>query len=242
MIIFHRSSLLLLAVVYSSLVSVQTLDEIIAKNSEARGGIDNILAIKSAQATGTMTMGPGMEAPFAWEWKEPNKFRIDFTIQGQTGTQAFDGNKGWMHMPFMGKTEPELIPEEQNKDMAQQSDFHGQLVNYREKGHQVELVGNEEIEGTEVFKLKITLKDGDVLYSYLDAEHFLEIKQEGHHKRGDASVVRTTTFGDYRNVNGVVFPFSMSTTQEGMPGSQIITLKTIDVNIGVDDARFVFPQ
>jgi len=238
----QRAGILLFAVVYSSLVSAQTLDDIIAKNSEARGGTENILAIKAAQASGTMTIGPGMEAPFAWEWKEPNKFRIDFTIQGQTGTQAFDGNKGWMHMPFMGKMEPELIPEEQNKDMAQQSDFHGQLVNYEEKGHQVELVGKEEIEGTEVFKLKITLKDGDVLYSYIDAEYFLEIKQEGHHKRGDASIVRTTTFGDYKNVNGVMFPFSMSTTQEGMPGSQIIALEKIDVNVEVDDARFVFPQ
>ena len=238
----QRLGILFFAVAYSPLVSAQTLDEIIAKNSEARGGTDNILAIKAAQASGTMTMGPGMEAPFAWEWKAPNKFRIDFTIQGQIGTQAFDGNKGWMNMPFMGKTEPELIPEEQNKDMAQQSDFHGQLVNYREKGHQVELIGKEEIEGTEVFKLKITLKDGDVLYSYLDAEHFLEIKQEGHHKRGDTNVVRTTTFGDYKDVNGVMFPFSMSTAQDGMPGSQVITLGKIELNVEIDDARFVFPK
>jgi outer membrane lipoprotein-sorting protein len=223
-------------------VSAQTLDEILAKNLEARGGIDAILAIKSARASGTMTMGPGMEAPFTWEWKDPNRFRIDFTIQGQTGTQAFDGDKGWMHMPFMGKTDPELVPEDQYKDMAQQADFHGSLVNYKEKGHQVELIGKEDIEGTEAFKLKVTLKDGDVLNMYLDAEYFLEIKVEGHHKRGDTNVVRTTTLGDYKDVNGMMFPFSISNSQEGMPGSQTITFDKIDMNIDIDDARFAFPK
>jgi len=87
-------------------VSAQTVDEIIAKNLQAKGGLQKLKAVQTARMAGTMTVGPGMEAPFVIEFKRPNQMRLDFTLQGMTGTQAYDGKTGWMLMPSAGGKTP----------------------------------------------------------------------------------------------------------------------------------------
>jgi hypothetical protein len=81
-------------------------------------------------------------------------------------------------MPFQGKKDPEALPAEQAKIMDEQADFDGQLVDYKEKGSTIELVGKEPVEGTDAYKLKLTTKGGEVRYYFLDAEYFLEIRTE----------------------------------------------------------------
>ena len=76
--------------------------------------------------------------------KRPNKSRTEFTVQGMTGMQAYDGKNAWMVMPFMGKKDPEAMPAEGTKLVAEESDFDGPLVDWKEKGHKVELVGKEQ--------------------------------------------------------------------------------------------------
>ena len=125
----------------AGLASAETLEEILAKNLDVRGGEDAILAVQSTRSTGTMRMGGSaagaLEVPFTAEFKRPNKVRIEFTMQGMTAVQAYDGEVGWSIMPFLGKTEPEEMAEDQLKDIMDQSDFDGILVNYEEKGHTV---------------------------------------------------------------------------------------------------------
>lgn len=218
-----------------------SVDEVVAKSIEARGGYAAIKAISSARMSGRMSMGGGMEAPFVIELKRPNKMRIDFTMQGMTGTQAFDGATGWFVMPFLGKKTPEKLPEDQLAMAKEQADFDGPLVDYKEKGHSVELAGKEDVEGTEAYKLKLTRDDGAVVYSYFDAEAFLELKATSKRKGAMGEVNATTIYGDYKPVAGVLFAHSIEQVFEGAPASQVITVDKIELNVDLPDERFTMP-
>lgn len=117
---------------------LKTADEVIAKNIEARGGLDVIKGIKTTRAEGTMTMGP-MQMPFTVEVARPSSMRIDFSFQGMQASQAYDGKSGWQIMPMMGKLDAEPMSEDELKQFKQQADIDGALVDYKAKGHKVEL-------------------------------------------------------------------------------------------------------
>lgn len=220
----------------------QTVDELIEKNIQAKGGREKIKAIQSLRMTGNLDIGQGAKAPFVLEMKRPHKVRMEFTFQGMTGVQAYDGSGGWAVMPFMGKKEAEAMSADDLKSMDDQADFEGPLLDYKAKGHQVELVGKENVEGTPAYKLKVTKKSGDLSYIYLDADAYLEIKEEGKRTVRGQEVEFETTQGDYKTVDGLVFPFSVTTKPKGAPAGQTITISKIEVNPGVEDARFAMPK
>jgi len=222
--------------------SAQTVDELIAKNLQAKRGLQKLKAVQAARLTGTMTVGPGMEAPFVLEFKRPNQMRLDFTLQGMTGTQAYDGKTGWMLMPFSGRKDPEPMPTEVLKQAEEQADFDGPLVDYQAKGNKVELVGKEKVEGSDAYKLKVTLKNGDIRYIYLDADQYLEIKVEGKTTIRGSEVENSTSIGDYKEVGGLMLPYAMETTQAGSPQSEKTTTEKIELNVPIDDARFKMPE
>ena len=153
-------------------VAAQDLDEVLDNYYEAVGGIDAWKSVESMRATGSMVMaGMGIEAPFVVTTKRPNMVRLEFTFQGMTGVQAYDGETAWMLMPFMGRTDPEVMPIDMAKDVIDQADLDGALIGWQESGHQVELLGKEETAGTEAYKIKVTKKNGDVEYYFLDSEY-----------------------------------------------------------------------
>lgn len=229
------------AVLLAAAAQTQTLDEVLAKNYEARGGLERIAALSSARITGTMTMGGGMEAPFIWQWKRPDKVRLEFTVQGMTGVQAYDGQTGWMIMPFLGSSNPEKMPEDQLADLKEQADFEGELVNWKAKGHQVELLGKEKVEGTEAFKLKVVKNNGTISYVYLDAEYYLEIKGEGRRTINGQEVEFESSIGDYKEVGGLMLPHVMSSKAKGAPFEQTITFSKVELDVLLDDSLFTMP-
>ena len=221
--------------------SAQTLDEVLAKNYKAKGGLDKIKAVQTIRITGTMTLGPGIEAPFVLVQKRPGMLRMEFTFQGMTGVQAYDGKTGWQLMPFEGRKDPEPLPEDAMKQVEEQADVDGPLVDYKVKGHTVELVGKEKVEGSDVYKLKVTLKNGDIRYIYLDADSYLEIRVEGKTKTRGTDVESESTIGDYKEVGGLMFPYAMESGQKGSPQKQKMTLQKIELNVPLDDAQFKMP-
>ena len=222
-------------------VWAQTADEIIAKNIQARGGSDKLKSVQSIKSTATMAMGPGMEAPGVLIQKRGNLARLEFTIQGLTAVQAYDGKNAWQIMPFMGKKDPELMSADEAKEMEENADLDGPLVDYKSKGHQVELLGKEKVEGTDVYKLKATLKNGDVQTIYIDADSFLEIKEETKRTvRGSEQVVESA-IGDYKEVNGIIFPFAVESGVKGSPQKQKLTITKIELNVPADDSIFKMP-
>lgn len=235
------ATVLALGLLLAPAVHAQTVDEILAKHFEAQGGLEKLKALNSMRVTGTMALGPGMEAPFTMERKRPGKSRMEFTFQGMTGVQAFDGAKTWSVMPFMGKKDPEYGSDEDNKNAQDDADFDGPMMDYKAKGNTVELVGKESVEGADAFKLKVTKKNGDVQYSYLDAETYLLVKQEGKTKRRGQEFEGETLFSDYKDVDGYMQPFSMESGAKGMPQRQKMTFSKIELNVPLDDARFNMP-
>ncbi len=221
--------------------SAQTLDEVLAKNYKARGGLDKLKAVQTVRMTGTMTVGPGMEAPLVLEQKRPNMFRMEFTLQGMTGIQAYDGKTGWQLMPFQGRKDPEPLPEDAMKQVEEQADFDGPLVDYKAKGNTVELIGKEKVEGSDAYKLKVTLKTGDLRFIYLDADSYLEVRVEEKSTVRGTDVESETTIGDYKEVGGLMFPFAVESGQKGSPQKMKMTVDKIELNVPIDDAPFKMP-
>jgi outer membrane lipoprotein-sorting protein len=223
------------------LLSAQSVDDIIAKNVQARGGLDKIKSVQTIRSTGTMSMGGGMEAPGMMIQKRPEMARLEFTVQGLTAVQAYDGKSAWQIMPFMGKKDPEVMSADDKKEMEENADIDGPLVDYKSKGNKVELLGKEKVEGTDAYKLKVTLKNGDVITDYLDADSFLEIKQETKRMiRGSEQDVESS-LGDYKEVNGLMFPFAMENGIKGSQEKEKLTISKIELNVPVDDSIFKMP-
>lgn len=222
-------------------LSAQTADEIIDKHIKAMGGAEKLKAIQTVKATGKMKVGP-MELPITLIKARPDRMRMDFTVQGMTGTQAFDGTTGWLVMPFMGKKEPEKMSEDMLKDMRDEADFDGPLVDYKSKGNKVEYLGKEDVQGSPAYKLKVTTKQGTESTQYFDAETYLTIKTEGKRKIQGQEVESETTIGDYKEVDGMLFPHSMESKAKGAQGGQSITVEKYELNAKVDPASFKMPE
>jgi len=221
-------------------LSAQTLDDILKKYYEARGGYEKIKSVKTMKATGKQLV-QNMEVPFTIRQKRPNMMRVEATLQGQTIVQAYDGETAWTVNPLTGSTDPQTLPKEQTKQIIEMADIDGHLVDYKEKGNKVELLGKEEVEGTETYKLKVTLKDGDVRYDYLDAEYYLELKVVAKIKRQDTEIELETYYSDYKPVDGLMLAHSFENRRAGNVFSQII-LDKIELNVPMDDSIFKLPQ
>lgn len=218
----------------------QSVDDVIAMATEARGGLEKMRAVQSVRMKGKATMGPGLEAPITIEMKRPRSARMEFTIQGMTGVQAYDGQKAWGISP-MGSRQPEPMPAEMAKDLDAQADIDGPLVDYKAKGHQVELVGQEKLEDRDAWKLKLTLKSGDVRYVYIDALSRLEIRNESRRTIRGTEVELENTIGDYKEVGGVLWPHSIHSGAKGRPEKQTFVFESIEVNPAIEDGRFKMP-
>src|SRR6185436_13052399 len=155
----------------------QSTDEIINGYLKAMGGKEKLAALKTLKMTGNIDIGPDMKAPCTIYLKEGKKMRFELDVQGMKLVQAIDGDSGWYINPFGGKSDPERMPPDMLEDSKEQADFTGPLYNYREKGNTVELIGKEDMEGTETFKLKVGKKNGDISYIYIDASSYLELKE-----------------------------------------------------------------
>jgi len=228
-------------VVLAPCLSAQNVDEIIAKYVQARGGADKLKSVQSIKTTATMTMGPGMELPGTVIQKRPKFARLEFTAQGLTAVQAFDSKDAWQIMLFMGKKDPELMAADEAKETEEMADVDGPLVDYKSKGHQLELQGKEKVEGTDAYKLKLTLKNGDVQTIYLDADSFLEIKEVTKRTVRGTDQEIEAAIGDYKEVKGMMFPFAIENTVKGSDQKQKITITNIELNVPVDDSIFKMP-
>lgn len=238
----RHAVIVLVAVSCLSVFSLsQTAEELVNKNIQAKGGIDKIRAIHSVRITGKLNGGGGFTAATMQENLRPNLVRETFSLQGMTAITAYDGTTGWQIQPFGGHKDPELMGEDDLKDLLLDADFDGPLVDYKEKGNTVEFLGHDVVDGDDALRLKVTLKDGDIIYYYLDPDTFLEIRKEVQEFiRGS---VRETLIdlGSYKPVAGVMFPYSIAQGTKANPASQTTTVEKIEVNINIDPADFAVP-
>lgn len=234
-----RGIVIVAGLALGSSAQAQSVDELIAKNIEAHGGLAKLKAIESMKVTGKFTSGT-LEAPMVVYNKRPGRVRIESTIQGKSFLQAYNGTIGWTINPFGGVSDPQKMSDEEVKSVQEQADIDGLLVDYKAKGNKVELVGKEEMEGTPVHKLKITKKNGDIRYMFLDAASGIELKMTSIYTQGEKQTEVETYFSDYKSEGGVMVAHAMENRANGQTFSNI-TIEKIEPNVTIDDAIFEMP-
>ena len=227
----------------SAAASAQTVEEVIARANQARGGVERLRALQAVRMTGRMTMASQANAPvtqITMEMKRPRRSRFEFKLQGLTGVQAYDGREAWGIPPVAG-ARAERLPEEMTGELVNQSDIEGPLVDHKAKGHKVALVGREKLDGKDVFRLRVTFKSGDVQEMLLDATSYLELRNERRRVVRGAEIELESRFGDYREVGGLRWPHTIEVGPKGRPEKQLVTFEKIEVDPEIDDARFRMP-
>jgi hypothetical protein len=219
-----------------------TADDLIARYLKTVGGMDKISAVTSLRRVGKYNGSGGFEATSVQENKRPESVREEFTFQGMTAINAWDGKTGWKIDPFGGKKDAEALSEDEMRSILVDADFDEPLVNYKQKGNKVELAGMDQVEGTDVYKLKVTLKNGDTRTYYLDTDYFVPIKVDDKRTIRGSDQEFETTLGDYKEVAGWFIPFSIETGRKGDQNKAKFTWEKIEANVPLDDARFHKPE
>jgi hypothetical protein len=224
-------------------LSAQSADSLIAKYIQASGGMARIQALQTLRRTGKYTGGGGFEAVVVQENKRPNSVREEFSIQGMTGINAYDGHNGWKIEPWQGRRDPEALGEDEMHGILDAADFDGPLVNYQAKGNKVEYQGIVQIEGSDAHKLKVTRPNGDVSFYYLDTEYYVPIRIDTQRMIRGAPQEFETSLGDYKQVAGVYLPFSSESGAKGSSSADRskITYDKIEANVSLDEQRFARP-
>ena len=235
-------SILAILICFVSLSAVsQTAEELVAKNLQAKGGVDKIKAIKSVRMIGSFDAS-GFKATIGTENKRPDMVRETFSVQGMTQVQAYDGSTGWQISPFGGRRDPELLGEDDVRGLAEDADFDGPLVDAQAKGNKIEYLGHDQVDGDDAYKLKVTLKNGDIFYYYLDPDTFIEIQVEKQQFIRGSVRESVTVLGSYKPVNGVMYPFFIEAGPKNNPDARgKITVTKIEANVPMDDGTFKFP-
>jgi hypothetical protein len=219
-----------------------TVDELVSKNIEAKGGADALHALQSLRLSGKLLVNEGqIELAYLQTKERPGELRTEATLQGMTQVEAYDGKEGWKISPFQGRKDPEKMSADDLKPLMEDAEIDGPLVDWKAKGSTVDYLGTEEVDGTLAHKLKVVRKNGDVSFVYLDPAHFLEIRVlTGRVKHGAYEEVETD-LGDYEKTAGVFVPTSIESGRKGDPDKQKILIDKVEANVPVDEATFHFP-
>ena len=222
--------------------SVPSLDELVTKNIEAKGGAEALHALQSLRRTGKLLVNEGQfQLAYTQVKKRPLEVRTEAALQGMTAVQAFDGKEGWKISPFQGRKDPERMSADDAKSLMEDAEMDGPLVDWKAKGSTVEYLGTEDVDGTQAHKFKVVRKNGDVNFVYLDPDHFLEIRILTQRIEQGAQVEVETDLGDYEKIAGVFVPFSIESGRKGDPDKQRIVIDKAEGNVPVEDAIFHFP-
>jgi hypothetical protein len=214
-------------------IKAQTLDEVVSNYELANGGKEKLMSLKSVKMTGSLNI-QGYEVGVTVTTVNGVGTRNDIAVPGMgEGFQVVNTKKGWDFMPFRGQNSPEEISQEQLKYAQGLLDLQGLLVNYKEKGNQLELVGKENVAGSACFKIKVTSKNGKVYTLFIDAKTYYRVKLVGKGSSPSGEVDIEVSYSDYKKTeDGYVFPY-VQTIEAGS-----IVFKSIEVNKPVDEKIF----
>jgi hypothetical protein len=227
--------------------AAQTVDDIVARHIAARGGYERLKAIQTIRITRTVAT-PFNDVKIVIYKKRPHLYRADHTPSGQPPVTRVL-NLDSLSETVGGKTGvrgPQAFAEARDLE----ADFEGLLVDWKAKGHTVTLEGKEALTGGDAYKLKLTTKSGVVRNIYLDAKTYLDRRHTGlftiYHptnRERDRVFTIVVDFGNWREVEGVKFPFDIQEERTSKEPVQTLVTYTekIEVNVPVDDSLFATP-
>src|SRR6476661_3829831 len=219
-----------------------TVDELVAKNMEAKGGATALNSLQTLRSTGKLLVQEGqIELGYLQVKKRPDEVRTEASLQGIMQIEAYDGKDGWKVSPFSGRRDPERMSVDDVKALVEDTEIDGALADWKTKGSTVEYLGTEDVDGTPAHKLKVVRKNGDVSFVYLDPDHFLEIRIVTQRVRQGAHEEVETDLGDYEKADGVFVPTSIEVGRKGASDKQMVVIDKVEANVPVDDTIFHFP-
>lgn len=215
----------------------------VAQTWGRKGGTIHAAAPKeAAKATAPKTEAKQVQLPFVMDVKRPGRSRVELEFAGKTAIQVFDGKNGWMMRPYLNRTDWEPFSAEQTKSQVGKWDIDGPLFDYAAKGTKVALEGVDKVDGQDSYRLKLTLKDGNVQHVWIDAHSFLDVKVEGAPRRMDGRMHPVYTYQhDFRPVQGVLVPFVLETVVDGYPDTHKMVIEKVALNPKLDDTLFTKP-
>lgn len=220
----------------------ETLEEILQQHFEVKNQ-EKLNTVQTVTATGKVVLqGGALELPFTMKQKREDMVRIDAQLQGMNGVlMAYNGNTGWTLAPWSGSTEPQDLPADQLSNAKESADIDSPLYNYEEKGHQLELMGMDEVEGTPTYKLKLTKSNGDVNYYYMDSENYVPLKITSITTVQGNEVESEQYLSNYKPVNGIIMAHTIDNRYNGMSQMQII-IDEYKLNEEIADSYFDKPS
>lgn len=223
----------------SILVFAQTATELAEKHINAIGGTKNVHAINTIKTSGNVTAGPGMEFPFTMYQKRPQFMYLESSAMGMTLKQGFDGKTAWSINPFSGSDEVQVASPDESKGTREQADLDDIIMDYEKKGKKIDYLGEEELEGTSYYKLKVSHNE-DINYVYLNKENYLIYKITTKTFFQEKEVLSETILSNYKKVSEILMPHTIETKMDGNVVSSVNILNT-EVNLKLDDEMFKVP-
>jgi outer membrane lipoprotein-sorting protein len=221
-------------------------------NSAARSGqyVSNaVLSVKARERKIRQEIAEGkpqatqVELPFVLEMKRPNKARVEVEFEGKTSVQVYDGQSGWLLRPYLNRDDWEPFSPEQARMQAAEPGLDGLLLDSASQGTKVDFESVEPVEGHSAYKLKLTLKSGEVRHVWIDTKSFLDVKIEGTPRRMDGRMHNVWVYQrDFRAVQGVTVPFVLETAVDGYPDRHQMVIEKVALNPKLDDAVFAKPK
>ena len=222
-----------------------TVEEIVARHVEARGGLEKLRALRSLRRDGHLVL-PGMKLEMTVREirARPGRVRTESTLHGLTSIDAYDGRSAWKVRPLRGRKDPERVSSDETKALMLSADVEGPLVDFKSKGHKVVLLGVEELDGTPCYKIRVDLKWGDQLITYVDSDSFMVLRELQRMVVRGAEQFTEVDYGDYEQVAGVFVPTVEESGPRGSPSSEKakVVYDRAEGNVAVNDSLFAFPE
>ena len=217
---------------FTQSANAQSVDDIVTKYMDAYGGKDKLISLKTVKMEGSMNV-QGADLTITSTKSHMVGSRLDIEVMGTSNYQIVNATKGSSFWPIRQMAGPADMEEPQYKSAYNQLDLQGALVNYKEKGSQVDYVGTEKVDGADAYKMKITFKNGVVSNYFIDTKTNRLVKTVAKQSVNGTEMEIETTFGDYKqNADGYWFPYTVTTTQGAIYYDKITT------NLAVDESLF----
>lgn len=217
--------------------AAETAETVVAKNLAARGGVEALQKITSIKASGKNVLPGGNQVPLLLLQEQAGKFRLESDFNGHTSTMGSDGKQAWRSSAIGGAS-----PMDPSQALAiqLQTDFDGVLVDYNERGYQLELIGDQELGSKVVYHLKLTHPELADLDVYIDADNFLDVSVTANTMMGDTPWQVSSFFADYRELAGVKLPYAIQVRTADRIAADI-RIDNIEVNVPLADSLFAMP-
>ena len=236
-----KKVMLFVGLVLSSFaMKAQTSDEIVQKYLKAMGGADKWKKVESMRQSCTASQG-GMNFPVSMTQMRPNLSKVEGEMQGNKFIiQSYDGTVAWTQTPWGTMNKATKMTEDETKETAKEQ-FEDDFIDYKTKGHTVELEGTEEIDGAKCHKLKLKRKVGDEKIYFIDAENFVPLMVRSFVSSGPAKgQASETLMSDYKEVEGLMIAHTMEQKMNGQ-SQAVIKIDKVELNPKLEKSVFSLP-